>query len=88
MKGVLCALLNFYIICIVVRMILSWIPFDRSRGAMSTVSQFLFGITEPLLGPLRRVMPMMRVGGMGLDLSPTIAIIALELVVGRAILKC
>jgi YggT family protein len=86
--GVLCGLLNFYIICIVLRMILSWIPFDRSRGAMSTVSQFLFTITEPLLGPLRRLMPMMRVGGMGLDLSPTIAIIGLELVVGRAILHC
>jgi YggT family protein len=86
--GVLCALLNFYIICIVLRMILSWIPFDRSRGMMSSVSQFLFTITEPLLGPLRRLMPMMRVGGMGLDLSPTIAIIVLELVVGRAILHC
>jgi YggT family protein len=86
--GVLCALLNFYIICIVLRMILSWIPFDRSRGMMSTVSQFLFTITEPLLGPLRRLMPMMRVGGMGLDLSPTIAIIVLKLVVGRAILHC
>jgi len=86
--GVLCALLNFYIICIVLRMILSWIPFDRSRGAMSTVSQFLFSITEPLLGPLRRLMPMMSVGGMGLDLSPTIAIIGLELVVGGAILHC
>ena len=86
--GVVCALLNLYILCIIVRMILSWIPFDRSRGPMSAISQFMFSITEPLLGPLRRLMPMMRVGGMGLDLSPTIAIIVLELVVGRAILHC
>jgi YggT family protein len=39
---------------------------------MATVYGFLYSITEPILGPIRRVIPPMGMGGMGLDLSPLI----------------
>lgn len=52
------------------RVILSWIdPMGQWR-----ISQVLYEITEPILAPIRRVMPNM---GM-LDLSPLVAFILLE----------
>jgi uncharacterized protein YggT (Ycf19 family) len=37
-------------------------------------------LTEPILGPLRRVLPAPRIGGMGIDLSPMIVIFVIYLV--------
>lgn len=52
------------------RIILSWID---PQGGMR-VTQILYEITEPVLGPIRRLMPQM---GM-LDLSPIVAFILLS----------
>ena len=57
-------------IAIFARIILSWID----QGGQMRISQILFEITEPILAPIRRIMPNM---GM-LDLSPMVAIILLE----------
>ena len=57
-------------IAIFARIILSWVdPAGQMR-----LTQILHEITEPILGPIRRVMPSM---GM-IDLSPMVAIILLE----------
>lgn len=53
------------------RIILSWID----PGGGNRVSQILFEVTEPILGPIRRIMPNT---GM-LDLSPMVAIFLLYL---------
>jgi YggT family protein len=45
----------------------------------------LYSLTEPVLGPIRRVLPPMRLGGMGLDLSPIIVLIGLQ-IISRALL--
>ena len=52
------------------RIILSWVD----PGGQMRISQILHEITEPILGPIRRIMPNM---GM-FDLSPMVAIILLE----------
>lgn len=51
------------------RIILSWVD----QGGQMRISQILYEITEPILGPIRRIMPNM---GM-LDLSPMVAIFLL-----------
>ena len=56
------------------RAILSWFP---AIGPHNPISEFLFTVTEPILAPLRRVIP--RVGMM--DVSPMIAILILAYVV-------
>jgi YggT family protein len=57
---------------IIVRALLSWfMPADA--GALGRV---LADVTEPVLGPVRRVLP--PIGG--LDLSPIVAIILVQLV--------
>jgi YggT family protein len=83
MKEFFCALLNLYVIAIVLRMVLSWFPLE-SGGVVAQVYGVLRRITDPLLEPLRRVVPPMG----GFDLSPLIALVGLQLIVGRLILRC
>ena len=60
------------------RVILSWFPVAPGT-AMATVYSFLYAVTEPLLGPIRRLIPPMGVGGMGIDLSPMIVLFGLTI---------
>lgn len=46
---------------------------------MATVYTFLYAITEPVLGPIRRVLPPLGSGGMGLDLSPIIVLFGITI---------
>ena len=57
--------------CIFGRIILSWFPVSPG-GPVAQISGVLYSITEPVLGPIRRIIPPLGVGGMGLDLSPMI----------------
>ena len=59
-------LLTFLGFAIFVRAILSWLPIDRRNPVVT----FVYQATEPVLQPIRRLLPSM--GGM--DLSPMIAI--------------
>ena len=80
MGGVLCTLGWLYVLAIFGRIILSWFPIEPGT-ALASAFGFLWSITEPVLGPLRRVLPPVGIGGMGLDLSPIIVIFALQLLV-------
>jgi YggT family protein len=63
---------NIYIVLIIVRAVLSWFNTDPYHPA----NRALMSITEPLLGPIRRIIPMT-----GVDFSPLIAILLIQLVV-------
>jgi len=52
---------------ILARVLISWLPISRE----SPLVQLLYSITEPVLGPIRRILPSMG----GLDLSPMFAMI-------------
>jgi YggT family protein len=65
---------------IFVRIVLSWFPIQPD-SPMATVYRFVYALTEPVLGPVRRVVPGIGFGGMGLDLSPMIVIFGLYLIV-------
>lgn len=64
-------IIQVYNILILARVLASWIIRDPDNQ----IYHFLYSITEPLLGRIRRIMPMM-----GLDLSPIIAYFLLNLV--------
>lgn len=56
---------------IIIRALLSWVNPDPNNP----IVQMLYGISEPILAPVRRILPFsMR---FGLDLSPMILILAL-----------
>lgn len=75
---ILCNLLQLYILVIFARIIISWFPLQPGTFAAQAAS-VLFQLTEPVLGPIRRVMPGVNFGGMGLDLSPIIVLFGIQL---------
>ncbi len=75
-----CILAGLFLVAIFVRILLSWFPLDPN-GAMATVAGFLYMITDPVLAPLRRVIPPLRLGNVALDLSAIIVIVGLQIIV-------
>ncbi len=65
---VLGVVLNIYMWVIVIRALISWVNPDP----YNPIVQFLTRITEPVLRPLRKLVP---TGKLGVDLSPLIAIL-------------
>ena len=78
--GFLCIALQLYTFVIFGRVILSWFPVTEG-SALEGIDTFLRMLTEPILGPLRRAIPALRMGGMAIDLSPMILIFGIYLVV-------
>ena len=64
---------NVYFVLIFVRIILSFVPIGLPR-----VRLFVFNVTEPVLAPIRKVIPPL---GGALDLSPIIFYLLLELII-------
>jgi YggT family protein len=52
----LCALVTVYMLVMVVRAVFSWFP-ARRGGALSSINSILYDLTEPVLAPVRRVIP-------------------------------
>ena len=63
--GILCFLVYAFIIMLVVRAILSWI--HPTQGPLAAIDHIAGQITEPVLGPVRRQIPPIRLGGVALD---------------------
>ncbi len=66
---------RIYFYMIIVYVLLSWIP--NARG--SFVGELLGKLVEPYLAPFRRFIP--AIGGM-IDISPIVALIALQFIFG------
>ena len=81
MAELLCSLLQIYLLILFVRVVLSWFPIGPD-GAGATFAGFLYVLTDPVLRPLRRILPPLRVGHVGLDLSPIVAVFAIMFVRG------
>ena len=79
-----CLLLQLYLVALFGRIILSWFPVSPG-SAMASVFSFLYSITEPVLGPVRRLIPPMGMGGMGIDLSPIIVTFGFQLLLMPAL---
>jgi len=69
------------------RIIFSWIPI-AGNSPVATVGTILIRITEPVMGPLRRALPPLRLGGVSLDLSPIIVLVLVQKVLMGFILPC
>ncbi len=63
--------INVFIFSILIQVIISWV----NPGMYNPVMGLLHSLTEPLLGPARRVIPPIS----GLDLSPIVVIVVLQL---------
>ncbi|MFM8264476.1 MAG: YggT family protein [Acidimicrobiia bacterium] len=68
-------LISIYTFVIFVRIILSWFPVSPG-GALGQVNRVLYQVTEPVLGPARRIIPSLG----PIDISPLIVVVALGFV--------
>jgi YggT family protein len=53
--GVPCAAITIYIVILLLRAVFSWFP--PPSGGVATLYRILLDLTEPVLAPLRRVIP-------------------------------
>ena len=77
--ALLCLAAQLYVFVMFARIVLSWFPIQPG-SPLTPVFSVLYAVTEPVLGPLRRVLPPVGIGGMGVDLSPMIVTLAIQLV--------
>lgn len=74
---ILCTILNLYLLLMFARIILSWFPVSPG-SALAGVYGVLYSLTEPVLGPVRRILPPLSFGGAGLDLSPIVVLLVVR----------
>jgi uncharacterized protein YggT (Ycf19 family) len=72
-------LLFLYIWVLIISALLSWFP-SSSSGTLASVRRVFAALTEPVLRPIRAILPQPRVGGVGVDFSVLVAIIVLEII--------
>ena len=78
LSALLCSLLEVATYAILIWVVLSWIPTTEGHPLRSA-KDFLDRVLNPLLRPIRRFMSPVRLGGVGLDLSPVVLIIGVLL---------
>ncbi|MGO8873327.1 MAG: YggT family protein [Acidimicrobiales bacterium] len=76
-------LLQFFLLVLIVYSVLSWylayarVTFDSPAYKLQRV---LSAICDPVLNPVRRIIPTARVGGVGLDLSVLVVFLVVEVI--------
>jgi YggT family protein len=79
------ALFLVYIILILIRVLLSWIPRMPYNPTLRAVLDFITDTTDPYLNLFRRIIPPIGGGGFGLDLGPMIGLIVLFILRGLVV---
>jgi YggT family protein len=78
----------YYIIfgLIIVWVLIGWFPTypSPSNRVLRVLYDLVGNIATPIMRPIRRVIPPLRLGGLALDLAPAVALFALSL--GRSFL--
>jgi YggT family protein len=64
---------------IIASILFSWFPGYPSSSFMQAVYDAVRTVTNPILWPIRSRIPMLQLGGFGIDLSPIIAILGLSI---------
>jgi len=70
--------LRTYTIVVFARVVLEWVPVGDEHP-VGKVRHALRLVTQPLLAPLRALIPAVRMGAVAVDLSPLVLILGLNL---------
>lgn len=81
MREVVLLVFDIYFYAVFIWVILSWIRVS-STHPLGRVQVFLDRLIYPVILPLRRVIPAIRLGGGALDLSPIVLLIGIRLIRG------
>ncbi|MCL1870168.1 MAG: YggT family protein [Promicromonosporaceae bacterium] len=62
-----------YLLCLVLRMVLDWVRYFardwRPTGVVLVIAEAVYSVTDPPLRLVRRVIPPLRIGNVGLDIG-------------------
>lgn len=75
---ILCTVIRLYSFAVLIWVILSWVRVPPTHP-LARVTVFLDRIIYPVILPIRRIMPPLRLGGGALDLSPIVLLVGLSL---------
>lgn len=81
LTGVVCTLLTVYGWVLLAHVLLSWAALfgaSTSTGILRTVIDAIDVLVRPVLAPLRSMIPPVRAGGVGIDLSVIVAFVILQ----------
>lgn len=81
MLALVCLALGIYLFVVFARVLLEWfrVPFDHP---VAQVKRVLAKAVDPILLPIRRVVPSVPLGGARLDLSPILLFLAIRVLMG------
>lgn len=80
MGGLIARLLDLYGYLIIAYVIMSWFVTTNRSGLVADIYRVLASVCEPYVGLFRRLLPPIAVGSAGLDLSPLVALVVLQIV--------
>jgi YggT family protein len=75
LRGIVCIVLQVYYLILIVRIVLSWVP--SVPEPIQPIARAVRAATDPLLIPLRGLIPSIRMGAMALDVSPILLFVAI-----------
>lgn len=80
LRELIVLVLTLYFYAVFAWVILSWIPVSATHP-LARVQAFLDRIIYPVIQPIRKVIPPIRLGGGALDLSPIVLLIGIQIVI-------
>jgi YggT family protein len=83
MVGLIVLLLELFLLTLIAYSILSWyLAYARVSydSPAFKVNKVLSAVCDPVLRPIRRLIPPLRVGGVGLDLSVLILFLVIQII--------
>jgi YggT family protein len=83
-KSIISSLLVLYELILIVRLLSSWFPPPVS-GPLRTAYHLVYDVTEPVLRPVRRLIPPIRLGMMAMDLSPILVFVVIGVIQQRVL---
>lgn len=83
-RTLICFALQVYFIILIVRIILSFVP--QVPEPVLPLARGVRAVTDPLLVPLRNVLPPLRTGAVAFDFSPILLFLGIAIL--RGLLGC
>ena len=77
-QTVLCLILTIYYVILILRIVLSWVP--SLPEPLLPLARGIRALTDPLMQPLRGLLPPVQMGTLALDLSPLILFFGISIV--------
>ncbi|SSC25650.1 CCB3/YggT protein [Klenkia terrae] len=86
MLALLAFVLLLFQLVLIARVVVDWggVPAPASGARLGGARRLVHRVTEPVIAPVRRVLPPLRIGGVGIDLAFTV--VFLGVVVLRSVL--